>query len=116
MPKKDIELEHKIQYVSILDQDGKLDSVLTVSPLDDKKFTESARKTGRVVIVHEAHRSFEPGAEMVARLMEKSFLHLEAPVPRIAGYDVVIPLYQRERNFVPDVKRILQGARETLEF
>jgi pyruvate dehydrogenase E1 component beta subunit len=90
--------------------------ILTVSPLDDKKFTESARKTGRVVIVHEAHRSFGPGAEMVARLVEKSFLHLEAPVRRIAGYDVVIPLYQRERDFIPDVKRILQGARETLEF
>ncbi len=90
--------------------------ILTVSPLDDKKFTESARKTGRVVIVHEAHRSFGPGAEMVSRLVEKSFLYLEAPVKRIAGYDVVIPLYQRERDFIPNVKRILRGARETLEF
>ncbi len=90
--------------------------LLTVSPLDDKKFTESVRKTGHVVIVHEAHRSFGPGAEMVARLVEKSFLYLEAPIRRVTGYDVVIPLYQREKDYIPDVKRILHGARETLEF
>ena len=90
--------------------------LLTISPLDDEKFTETVRKTGRVVIVHEAHRSFGPGAEMVARLVEKSFLYLEAPIRRVTGYDVCIPLYQREKDFIPDVNRILQGARETLDF
>jgi pyruvate dehydrogenase E1 component beta subunit len=90
--------------------------LLTISPLDDEKFTESVQKTGRAVIVHEAHRSFGPGAEMVARLVEKSFLFLEAPICRVTGYDVVIPLYQREKDFIPDVKRILKGARETLDF
>jgi pyruvate dehydrogenase E1 component beta subunit len=90
--------------------------LLTISPLDDEKFTKSAQKTGRVVIVHEAHQSFGPGAEMVARLVEKSFLYLEAPIRRVTGYDVVIPLYQREKDFIPDVKRIVRGARETLDF
>jgi pyruvate dehydrogenase E1 component beta subunit len=90
--------------------------LLTISPLDDEKFTESVQKTGRAVIVHEAHRSFGPGAEMIARLVEKSFLYLEAPIRRVAGYDVCIPLYQREKDFIPDVKRILWGARETLDF
>jgi pyruvate dehydrogenase E1 component beta subunit len=90
--------------------------LLTISPLDDEKFTKSAQKTGRVVIVHEAHQSFGPGAEMVARLVEKSFLYLEAPIRRVTGYDVVIPLYQREKDYIPDVKRIVRGARETLDF
>jgi pyruvate dehydrogenase E1 component beta subunit len=90
--------------------------LLTISPLDDEKFTKSVRKTGRVVIIHEAHRSFGPGAEIIARLVDKSFLFLEAPIRRVTGYDVAIPLYQREKYFIPDVKRILQGARETLEF
>ncbi len=90
--------------------------LLTISPLDDEKFTESVQKTGRAVIVHEAHRSFGPGAEMIARLVEKSFLYLEAPICRVTGYDVVIPLYQREKDYIPDVKRILKGARETLDF
>jgi pyruvate dehydrogenase E1 component beta subunit len=90
--------------------------LLTISPLDDEKFTKSAQKTGRVVIVHEAHRSFGPGAEVVARLVEKSFLYLEAPIGRVTGYDVVIPLYQREKDYIPDVKRIVRGARETLDF
>jgi pyruvate dehydrogenase E1 component beta subunit len=101
------------------DEDGveaEVIDLLTISPMNDEKFTESARKTGRVVIIHEAHRSFGPGSEMVARLVEKSFLYLEAPVCRVAGYDVVIPLYQREKDFIPDVKRILKGARDTLNF
>jgi hypothetical protein len=57
--------------------------LLTISPLDDEQFTESARKTGREVIVHEAPRSFGPGAEIIARLVEKSFYYLEAPVQRV---------------------------------
>jgi len=70
--------------------------LLTISPLDDGLLAASARKTGRVVIVHEAPRSFGPGAEIVARLVEKSFFHLEAPVARVTGYDVIIPLFSRE--------------------
>lgn len=90
--------------------------LLTVSPLDDKKFTASARKTGRVVIVHEAPQSFGPGAEIVARLVEKSFLCLEAPVRRVTGYDVHIPYFSREQAYLPDFDRIIRAARETLQF
>ncbi|MFP5214074.1 MAG: alpha-ketoacid dehydrogenase subunit beta [Acidobacteriota bacterium] len=90
--------------------------LLTISPLDDSLFTASARKTGRVVIVHEAPRSFGPGAEIVARLVEKSFLYLEAPIRRVTGFDIIVPLYQREQEYVPNVFRIVKGVRETLEF
>lgn len=90
--------------------------LLTISPLDDELFTASARKTGRVVIVHEAPRSFGPGAEIMARLMEKSFLYLEAPVRRVTGFDIVIPLFQREMQYLPGADRIVSAVRETLDF
>jgi len=89
--------------------------LLTISPLDDTLLVASARKTGRVAVVHEAPRSFGPGAEIVARLVEKAFYHLEAPVARVTGYDVIIPLFRREAYYLPDVPRIVQAARRLLE-
>ncbi len=90
--------------------------LLSISPLDDTLFTQSVKKTGRAVLVHEAPRSFGPGAEVVARLVEKSFLYLEAPIRRVTGFDIVIPLYQRELEYVPGTDRIVRAVRETLEF
>ncbi len=88
--------------------------LLTISPLDDELFTRSVRKTGRALVVHEAPRSFGPGAEIVSRLMEKSFFYLEAPIRRVTGFDVIIPLFGRENDYLPDARRILRAARETL--
>ncbi len=90
--------------------------ILTISPLDDELFTESVRKTGRAVVVHEAPRSFGAGAEIISRVIEKSFLYLEAPVRRVTGFDLVIPYYQREHDYLPGVFRITRAVRETLEF
>ena len=88
--------------------------LLTISPLDDSLLVKSAQKTGRVAVVHEAPRSFGPGAEIVARLVEKAFYFLEAPVARVTGYDVVIPLFSREKYYLPDVPRIVDAARTLL--
>jgi pyruvate dehydrogenase E1 component beta subunit len=88
--------------------------LLTISPLDDSLLVQSAKKTGRVAVVHEAPRSFGPGAEIVARLVEKAFYFLEAPVARVTGYDVVIPLFSREKYYLPDVTRIVAAARNLL--
>ncbi len=89
--------------------------VLTISPLDDAKFTESARKTGRVVVVHEAQRSFGPAGEIIARLNEKSFWYLEVPIERVTGYDVIVPMFAREQAYLPDAERIAGAARRALE-
>lgn len=102
----------------LAEQDGvqaEVIDILTVSPLDDSKFTESARKTGRVVVVHEAQRSFGPAGEIIARLNEKSFWYLEAPIQRVTGYDVFVPYFARERAYLPDADRILKAARTALE-
>ncbi len=88
--------------------------LLTISPLDEKILIQSAKKTGRVVVVHEAPRSFGPGAEIVARLMEKAFYYLEAPIERVAGFDIVIPLFSREKAYLPSTERILRAARKVL--
>lgn len=88
--------------------------LLTISPLDDKVFVESVTKTGRAMVIHEAPRSFGPGAEIVSRLMEKAFYYLEAPIARVTGFDVTIPLFSREKAYLPGVQRIAAAARKTL--
>ena len=88
--------------------------LLTISPLDEAILIQSAQKTGRVVVVHEAPRSFGPGAEIVSRLMEKAFYYLEAPIERVAGFDIIIPLFSREKSYIPSVHRIVHSARKAL--
>ena len=88
--------------------------LLTISPMDHETFTQSVNKTGRVVVINEAPRSFGPAAEVVSRIIEKSFWHLEAPVRRVTGFDTIVPLFAYEKAYLPGVKRILQAARETL--
>jgi pyruvate dehydrogenase E1 component beta subunit len=88
--------------------------LLTLSPLDDSLFTASVRKTGRALVVHEAPRTYGPAAEVIARLVEKSFYYLEAPVARVTGFDVVIPLFAREKAYLPGTERIVTHARRVL--
>ena len=103
----------------LADEDG-VDSqvidLLTISPFDESVIADSVRTTGRVVLVHEAHRSFGPAAEIVARLVETAFLYLEAPVERVTGYDVHVPMFAREQAYLPDAGRIVAAARRALDF
>ncbi len=96
--------------------EAELIDLLTVSPLDRETLATSVEKTGRAVIVHEAPKSFGPGAEIAASMMEGAFLSLEAPVRRVAAYDVPFVGFARERANVPDVARVVAAARETLAF
>lgn len=89
--------------------------LLTLSPLDEETLAESVKKTGKAVIVHEAPRSFGPGAEIVSRLMEKAFFYLEAPIARVTGFDVVIPLFSKEQAYLPNAKRIMKAAAKVLD-
>jgi pyruvate dehydrogenase E1 component beta subunit len=87
--------------------------LLTLSPLDESLLIESVKKTGRAVVVHEAPRSFGPGAEIVTRLMEGAFYYLEAPIERVTGFDLVIPYFSRETSYIPSIERIITAARKT---
>ena len=90
--------------------------VATLKPLDLPTILESVAKTGRCVIVHEAARSGGFGAEIAAGLAEHGLTSLLAPVQRVTGYDVVVPLARLEYQYLPSVERILQAARSALEF
>ena len=90
--------------------------VATLKPLDMATILESVAKTGRCVIVHEAARTAGMGAEIAAGLAEHGLLSLLAPVRRVTGYDVVVPLAKLENQYLPSVDRILSAAREVLEF
>jgi len=90
--------------------------LLTVSPLDTEIIAKSATKTGRVVVIHEASRSFGVGAEVVARIVETSLMHLQAPVKRVTGYDVQFPYFARERAYLINSDRVVHAAREVLAF
>jgi len=101
------------------DEDGvetEVIDLLTLSPLDREVLVASVSKTGRAVIIHEAPRSFGPGAEIAASIMEGAFLSLEAPIQRVTGYDVPYVGFARERGYMPDVARVIAAARETLAF
>ncbi|HSE04640.1 MAG TPA: alpha-ketoacid dehydrogenase subunit beta [Methylomirabilota bacterium] len=90
--------------------------LLTISPLDRETLAGSVRKTGRAVVVHEAPKSFGPGAEIATSIMEGAFLSLEAPIRRVAANDVPFVGFARERANLPDVPRIVDACRETLSF
>jgi len=90
--------------------------LLTIAPLDAETLVTSARKTGGVMIVHEAPKSFGPGAEVLASIVEGAFLSLEAPIRRVTAYDVPFPGFAREKANVPDAARVVAAARETLAY
>lgn len=87
----------------------------TISPLDYETILESVQKTGRLVIVHEAARTCGVGAEVAAIVAEKGMYDLEAPIRRVTGYDVVMPLFRREMDYMPSVRKIVDTIKETFE-
>ncbi|MEZ4390374.1 MAG: alpha-ketoacid dehydrogenase subunit beta [Polyangiales bacterium] len=87
----------------------------TLWPVDIEAIVASVKKTGRVVIVHEAPKSCGFGAELVALINEKAFLHLEAPPVRVTGYDTPFP-YTLEMDYLPLAGRIVPAIVETAKF
>jgi pyruvate dehydrogenase E1 component beta subunit len=88
----------------------------TVAPMDDETVVESIKKTGRGVIVHEACRTCGLAAELIARIQEKAFLSLAAPLERVTGFDTVVPLLKLEDNYLPDAFRIVRGIKKTVNY
>ncbi|MCL2724185.1 MAG: alpha-ketoacid dehydrogenase subunit beta [Polyangiaceae bacterium] len=78
----------------------------TLWPVDIETIAKSVRKTGRVVVVHEAPKTCGFGAELVALINEHCFLHLEAPPVRVTGFDTPFP-YALEMDYLPLARRIL---------
>ncbi|ELK55148.1 2-oxo-3-methylvalerate dehydrogenase E1 component subunit beta [Haloferax sp. BAB-2207] len=96
--------------------DAEVVDVRTISPLDRETIVESFKKTGRAVVVHEAPKNGGLGAEITATVQEEALLYQEAPVKRVAGYDVPYPLYALEDYYLPSVARVEEGIREAVNF
>jgi len=90
--------------------------LITLAPLDTDAIVESVKKTGRAVVVQEQPKSLGIGSEVIARINDHALMYLEAPVKRIAGYDVVTPYFGRENMYIPSVERIVDGILQTIDF
>jgi 2-oxoisovalerate dehydrogenase E1 component beta subunit len=88
----------------------------SLAPLDVDTLAASVEKTGRLVAVHEAPIYLGMGAEIAARLTERCFYSLEAPVIRVGGYDVPYPPSRLEEDFLPDLDRILDAVDRSLAY
>jgi pyruvate dehydrogenase E1 component beta subunit len=100
-------------------EDGRALEVIdlrSISPLDMGPVFESVRKTGRLIVVHEAPSNIGVGAEISARVSERCFYSLEAPVLRVTGYDTPYPASRLEEEYLPDLDRVLDAVDRSFGF
>ncbi len=100
-------------------EDGRSIEVIdlrSVSPLDLDPVYASVRKTGRLVVVHEAPGNVGVGAEIAARVTENCFYSLESPVLRVTGFDTPYPPSRLEEEFLPDLDRVLDAVDRTFSY
>jgi pyruvate dehydrogenase E1 component beta subunit len=88
----------------------------SLSPLDSDTVLDSVRRTGRLVVVHEAPVTLGLGSELAARVTEQAFYSLEAPVLRVGGFDTPYPPSRLEEDFLPDLDRVLDAVDRSLAF
>ncbi len=108
-----------VQCMNAIENSGKsieLIDLRTIDPLDTQTIVNSARKTGRVVIVHEAPKNCGLGAEIASRIMEHCFLYLEAPIQRVTGFDTTMPYYKMELEYLPETERIGKAIEEVAAY
>jgi pyruvate dehydrogenase E1 component beta subunit len=102
-----------------MEKDGIFPEIIdlrTLSPMDSASILQSVKKTGRALIVHEAPKTCGLGAEIAAQISEKALLSLEAPVLRITGHDITVPLAKTEDYYYPSPERIVSGAKKLMEW
>jgi 2-oxoisovalerate dehydrogenase E1 component beta subunit len=87
----------------------------TLWPVDVETVVKSVKKTGRLVVVHEAPKTCGFGAELVALVNEKAFVHLQAPPVRVCGFDTPFP-FSLEMDYLPLARRILPAVLDAARF
>lgn len=96
--------------------DPEIIDLRTISPIDEKTIIESVKKTGRILVVHEAPKTLGVGGELMAIVNEKAFLYLEAPPTRLTGFDTIFPLPKGEKHYIPSPERIAEKIKEVVSF
>ncbi len=107
-------LHRALQAVEGLD--AEVIDLMTLNPFDEETILKSVKKTGRVVIVHEAPKTCGFGAELSATIAEDVMLYLKSPIIRVTGYDVVMPLPKLEDYYMPTAERIRKGIEEVMKY
>ena len=88
----------------------------SISPIDFDTVTASVEKTGRLIVTHEAPTFGGIGGEIAARVGERAFLSLEAPVLRVGGFHMPYPLAKVEEQYLPDIDRLLEALDRSLAY
>jgi len=96
--------------------DAEIIDLRTISPMDQDAIINSVKKTGRVLIVHEAVKSFGPAAEIISLINEKAFVYLEAAPRRLTGFDITVPLPKGEPHFIIDPEQIAYEVKNIMAF
>jgi pyruvate dehydrogenase E1 component beta subunit len=108
--------EKAAQHVATEGVEAEVIDLRTVWPFDVDAIEASVKKTGRLVIVHEAPRSVSISAEVAATVAERCLLSLLAPIKRVTGYDIVPPLSKLEDYNYPDSDRVVRAIHDSMEF
>lgn len=109
-------LKTALQAAHVAAEEGRSIEVIdlrSISPLDMDTIEDSVKRTGRLVVTHEAPVFLGIGAEIAARITERCFYHLEAPVARVGGFTLPYPPSKLEEHYLPDVDRILDAIDRT---
>ena len=107
-----------VEAAQMAEKDGfdpEIIDLRTLLPLDAETVLTSVRKTGRVVIAHEAPKTCGYGAELAAMIAEKALMSLEAPINRVAGFDTPFP-YTLENEYMPSPDRVALAIKKTAQF
>ena len=96
--------------------DSEVIDLRTLKPLDEDAVLSSVKKTGRLVLVQESSRTLGFASDISAIVSEKAILHLKAPILRVTGYDMRMPLFKLEDVYLPDAKRVILASREAMKF
>ena len=108
-----------LEAAAAAEEDGRDIEVIdlrTISPLDLDPVLASVEKTGRCVVVHEAPSECSVSSEIAARVTERAFYSLEAPVLRVTGFDTPYPPSRIEEDYLPDLDRVLFAVDRSLEY
>ncbi|MDP3918663.1 MAG: alpha-ketoacid dehydrogenase subunit beta [Nanoarchaeota archaeon] len=104
------------QAVELVKKSIEIIDLRTISPLDVETIITSVKKTGRVVVVHEAQKTGGVGAEIIALINEHAILDLQAPVERVTGYDIIVPLAKLEEHYTVNEQRIAEAINKVVNF
>ncbi|MEK6791382.1 MAG: alpha-ketoacid dehydrogenase subunit beta [Deltaproteobacteria bacterium] len=96
--------------------DAEIIDLQTLKPFDEELILSSVKKTGRLVVVHEATRNCGLGAEIAAFVSEAAFGYMKAPIMRVAGYEAVTPMARLEDDFKPGIERIKKAYELVMEY